>query len=463
MTRKLFEDSTNRALLNFTSMFEALSPEYRISLVLRALRARDHVSADSGRALDSAIRGSIRLVGYSNPALAISSTLLEPVNEAVTKSEKLASATLWVWAESLDELEKLVSGHLASQGLPTEYPDFENSRFRGFWDEEVWQRELDWIVDLAELWSEEDVALMLCYVSGRTIVLEEEEDERGMNDGIIDVGSIREMAVAGDELEEEERPGETQQPPQLVESLREPSPGAFHTSAPAPATVAPTAPTVAPTPPVSSAVVTQIEGPAILNQCIEFLASLSPEDRNWNEAVPSFVEAVSGIRTLKSAQRERRASLLEAHTEMIAEFSADLEFLEQDTSFWTAQALTELAELDRTLELASGLKSLLTEYREVRRPGTTLTEELGRRERRFALEPRIIDTMGLMRQAMTGVRGSRRPPTGDEENGDSQDPSGLADSTRPDSLRPDSRANGSQAELPYEPLDGGVIRESGDY
>ena len=97
MTRKLFEDSTNRALLNFTSMFEALSPEYRISLVLRALRARDHVSADSGRALDSAIRGSIRLVGYSNPALAISSTLLEPVNEAVTKSEKLASATLWVW------------------------------------------------------------------------------------------------------------------------------------------------------------------------------------------------------------------------------------------------------------------------------------------------------------------------------------------------------------------------------
>ena len=174
MTRKLFEDSTNRALLNFTSMFEALSPEYRISLVLRALRARDHVSADSGRSLDSAIRGSIRLVGYSNPALAISSTLLEPVNESVTKSEKLATATLRVWAESLDELEKLVSGHLASQGLPTEYPDFDNSRFRGFWDEEVWQRELDWIVDLAELWSEEDVALMLCYVSGRTIVLEEE-------------------------------------------------------------------------------------------------------------------------------------------------------------------------------------------------------------------------------------------------------------------------------------------------
>ena len=80
MTRQLFEDSLNRAQLDFTAMFDALTPEYRSSVVMRALRARDHVSPDAGRAFDSAIRGSIRITGYSNPALAISSTLLEPVN-----------------------------------------------------------------------------------------------------------------------------------------------------------------------------------------------------------------------------------------------------------------------------------------------------------------------------------------------------------------------------------------------
>ncbi len=457
MTRKLFEDSTNRALLNLTSMFEALSPEYRMSLVLRSLRARDHVSADAGRSLDSAIRGSIRLVGYSNPALAISSTLLEPVNEGVMRSEKLATATLRVWAESLDELEKLVSGHLASQGLPTEYPDFENSRFRGFWDEEVWQRELDWIVDLAELWSEEDVALMLCYVSGRTIVLDEEDEEGGMNDGVIEIGSIRGKPGMGDELEDEEPPGEARQLSQFVDSPRDQPPAPVQAPTPVQAP-----PPVAPVPLRISAVVTQIEGPAILNQCIEFLASLSPEDRNWGEAVPSFVEAVSGIRSLKSAQRERRASLVEAHTEIIDEFSADLEFLEQDTAFWTAQALTELSELDRTLELASGLKSLLSEYREVRRPGTTLTEELGRRERRFALEPRIIDTMGLMRHAMTGVRSATTSPSAEEDTGDNQEPSGLAVSPRPDSVRSRRGTNGAQGEMRYESLDSGVILEPGD-
>ena len=147
-----------------------------------------------------------------------------------------------------------------------------------------------------------------------------------------------------------------------------------------------------------------------------------------------------------------------AHSEMTQEFSADLEFLEQDTSFWSAQGLTELSELDRTLELASGLRNLLHEYREVRRSGATLSEELGRRERRFALEPRILDTMGLMRRAMTGSRGPRdgASDSDGESGGDNSEPSGLGNS---------NNRNGSggkesyQAELIYEPLDEGVLLE----
>ena len=431
MTRKLFDESTSRALLEFTAMFDALTPEYRISLVMRALRARDHVSTDAGRALDSAIRGSIRLVGYSNPALAISSALLEPVNASIVKSEKLAGSALRVWAESMDELEKLVAGHLASQGLPTEYPDFENNRFRGFWDEEIWQRELDWIVDIAELWSEEDVALMLCYVSGRTIVYDDEGDLEEPEEPFMEISSVV------DSVKQEEEDGA--RPPEA--------------EAPAPAPVVETPPAVArplptavPQPPLSMA--TEFDGPAILNQCMEFLSSLSPEDRNWTDAVPAFVEAVSGIRTLKSAQRERRASLLEAHTEIIQEFESDLEFLEQDTSFWSVQSLTELTDLDRTLELAANLKNLLNEYRDVRRPGNTLSEELGRRERRFALEPRIIDSMGLMRQAMSGNRGRENPDSHSQEtSSDNSEPPGLSPNGRPGSAGTASNGDRAMGEM----------------
>lgn len=440
MTRKLFEDNMSRAHLEFTAMFDALSHEYRSSVVMRALRARDHVSTDAGRALDSAIRGSIRMVGYSNPALAISSALWEPVSGSVSKSEKLATATLRVWAESMEELEKLVSGHLASQGLPTDYPDFDNSRFRGFWDEDSWQKELDWIVDLSEIWGEEDVALMLCYVSGRTVVMDEHDDREISADPFVEISSIREKPAAV-EAEKEPEPEPVVDEVPVVEQAPQPSP--------APAVAVPQRPPSAPGP---------INGPAILNQCIEYLSTLSPEDWNWNEAVPAFVDAVSNIRSLKSAQRERRSSLVAAHSEMTQEFSADLEFLEQDTSFWSAQGLTELSELDRTLELASGLRNLLNEYREVRRPGATLSEELGRRERRFALEPRILDTMGLMRRAMTGSRGPRdgASDSDGESGGDNSEPSGLGNS---------NNRNGSggkesyQAELIYEPLDEGVLLE----
>ena len=442
MTRKLFEDNVSRAHLELTAMFEALSPEYRGSVVMRALRARDHVSTDSGRALDSAIRGSIRMVGYSNPALAISSALMEPVSGNVGKSEKLATATLRVWAESLEELEKLVSGHLASQGLPTEYPDFENSRFRGFWDEDTWQKELDWIVDLSEIWSEEDVALMLCYVSGRTVLMDEDDDRDMGTDSFVEISSIREKPAVV-EAEKEPEPEEEEAP--AVEQAPQP--------APAPAAVVP--PQRPPSPPAA------INGPAILNQCIDYLSSLRPEDWNWNEAVPAFVDAVSNIRSLKSAQRERRSSLVAAHSEITQEFSADLEFLEQDTSFWSAQGLTELSELDRTLELASGLRNLLNEYREVRRPGATLSEELGRRERRFALEPRILDTMGLMRQAMTGSRGPKGGASASdgESGGDNSEPPGLRSSNNGQTS---GGREGYQTELTYEPLDDGILPEPAD-
>ena len=446
MVRRLFEDSTNRAMLELTAMFEALSPEFRSSVVMRALRARDHVSAEAGRSLDSAIRGSIRLVGYPNPALAISSALLEPVNNNVSKSEKLAAATLQVWAESMEELEKLVSGHLASQGLPTEYPDMNNGRFRGFWDEEVWQGELDWIVDLSEIWSEEDVALMLCFVSGRTIVMN--DDEAGPEDGaeVVEVTSIRDKGAI--------QPPEEEPEPQPL------SPAVAPVVDAAPV-VDPPSPSRVPAAPRLPTIPVEIQGPAILTQCISFLNSLSPEDRSWNEAVPTFVEAVSNIRSLKSAQRERRESLLQAHGEITQEFASDLEFLEQDTSFWSAQGLTELHDLDRTLELAASLKSLLTEYREVRRPGSTLSEELGRRERRFALEPRIIDTMALVRQAMTGGRNSRRDTPSEGESGMS--------GSEPSGLRPGNNgfpanfvgANGSDPT--YEPLDDSAMLGSTEY
>ena len=206
MTSKVFRDGNTRESLQFTAMFDALSPAYRASVSLRALRARDHVATESGRALDSAIRGSIRLVGYSNPALAISSVLLEPVANSVAKSEKLAAAALRVWAESHEDLHRLVMEHLEIQDIPAQYPDFSAGGFRDFWDEDGWQRELDWIVEFTEDWSEEDIALMLCYVSGKTIILPNIDDDES-EEVYAPVTSLRDRPSLPPEPAVEETPG----------------------------------------------------------------------------------------------------------------------------------------------------------------------------------------------------------------------------------------------------------------
>ncbi len=434
MTSKFFNDVETLEALEFTTMFNAMSPEFRASVTLQALRARDHVTTDAGRALDSAIRGSIRLIGYTNPALAISSVLLEPVSNAIVKSEKLAGAALRVWADSHDDLHRLVLEHLELQGMPADYPDFSANSFRGFWREDSWQRELDWIVEFAENWSEDDLALMLCYVSGKTIIVPENESEEDPENTLIPVVSLRDRPAPPIPVKED-LPRETSEPPKPIVTVASPD------------------------------LPSESIGSAILSQCIFYLDSLTPEDVNWNEAVPAFVEAVSGICELKTAQRERRANLAAAHREIAQGFAQDLEFLEQDMSSWSPEGLTDVGELDRTLDLTAELRSLLAEYQEVRRPGSRLSEELSRRERRFTLEPRILDTMVLVRQALFGARDRRDGPTAESKSGtetsepaDSAEPSGLPPGL---SREPPLNRDGYQKELIYEPLE--ESRSAGEF
>ena len=424
MTSKSVNGSGSGGSLEFVAMFDAMSPSFRTSVVSRALRARDHVSTEAGRSLDSAIRGSIRLVGYSNPALAISSALLSPVSDAVTRSEKLAGATLQVWAESLEDLEKLVAEHLERQDIAPDYPDLPNSRFRGFWDEFTWRRQLDWVVEFTEDWDEDDIALMLCYVSGKAIMIPDDYEEEEPAPSYLPVTSLRDI------------PPPPAPPPPAPEPEPEESPAADATPTPAPDTETPEpplaeaprreAPRPAPPRPAAqpSGLAAKPGDSSIMSQCIDYLRSLTPEDGSWRELVPDFLERVEDIRVLKEAQRERRAKLATECGEIAGEFAQDLQFLEQDISSWTSLVLTDLGELDRTLELAGGLKRLLTEYQDVRRPGSTLSEELSRRERRFALEPRILDTMGRIEQSLSAGRKADAPqgelvyePVEDETDG----------------------------------------------
>ena len=160
-------DIMNVELLQLSAIFGFMNTEYHEAVVKRALGSRNKVSREARGLLNSAIRECIRVDGYKNTDRAPAHYLQEPVLKSVTQSDKLAGAVLKIWAESHDALGDVVVKHLDNLAMPAEYPDFSGNRFRGSWFSDVWTRETDKILERHGEFDKDDVALMLCYVSGK--------------------------------------------------------------------------------------------------------------------------------------------------------------------------------------------------------------------------------------------------------------------------------------------------------
>ena len=153
--------------LQISEIFGFMNPEYHETVVQRALDSRSKVSTEIRRLLNSAIRHGIRVDGYKNTDRAPVHYLRKPILKAVTQSDKLAGAVLKVWAESHDVLGDVVVKHLDNLAMPAKYPDFSGNRFRGTWFSDAWERETNKILERHGDFDKDDIALMLCYVSGK--------------------------------------------------------------------------------------------------------------------------------------------------------------------------------------------------------------------------------------------------------------------------------------------------------
>ena len=156
-------------------LFDALvSPERRRALISRVLNEYSALPVGVRNALRSAVNdevvptsGGFRK-GQAGRALDRSSFLLqEPLFQSVTASDILAGAVLQCWAESQPSLREAVERHLTGRGLTTPGPDLHDRLFRGQWLPNQWDAERDsFSLTYADDFDPEDVALMLCYVSG---------------------------------------------------------------------------------------------------------------------------------------------------------------------------------------------------------------------------------------------------------------------------------------------------------
>ena len=145
-----------------------LGTEYRPGVVKRALNWRKKASPEAQKALRAAITNSnFSVQGFRSTSAynAPSGLLLNQVVERMSESNDLSGAILRVWVESQEVLHSNVVEYRKKADLPIQ--EYVSGReFPGLWDFDEWNHEIDVFVKENGEHCEDDVALMLCCVSG---------------------------------------------------------------------------------------------------------------------------------------------------------------------------------------------------------------------------------------------------------------------------------------------------------
>ena len=157
-------DSDDVPLSAFRLGFE---PGYVEGVIDHVLQHRSEASEGARSALNSAISDSIKLDGFRDSSRAGPQQLRNGVAvELLEGNDRLTGAVLRAWAESHQELHDLVADHLRGLGIPTGGPDLRRRAFSGLWEREAWIQELDELCQGDVAPDEDDVGLMMSYVSG---------------------------------------------------------------------------------------------------------------------------------------------------------------------------------------------------------------------------------------------------------------------------------------------------------
>ena len=153
-----------------------MEPDHALSVIDRALDYRGNAPDSVRSRLNSAIVQSVNVAGFRDSSKAPRPQLREPVLSAILTgpNEKLAGEVLRCWVESNETLRRVVSDHLTSNEVAAEGPDLQRGVFGSIWLRHEWAAECEEIANGATngRFDADDIALMLCYVSGRIPTLE---------------------------------------------------------------------------------------------------------------------------------------------------------------------------------------------------------------------------------------------------------------------------------------------------
>lgn len=173
--------------LGARALFVCMNEEYVGNVVNRVLSSLGRASPESKRAFETEMdKLNLRIPGFRNASVALRSNpqrLKDPVRHSLTLSDKLAAAALEVWVESHQPLREIVQERIDDIGIyigvSAEPADLSKNGLKGNWPKRSWERERERFATLHDDYDEDDLALMMCYLSGWLPAIEESEGDEG--------------------------------------------------------------------------------------------------------------------------------------------------------------------------------------------------------------------------------------------------------------------------------------------
>ena len=190
----------------FSAINRWMSEAWRAAVAQRVLAWWENASEDVKRPFKSVVSKNVTVNGFRNSLDAPTPLLQKEILRIMQYSPIFVGLVLQIWIESHEVLKDIVFNHLTKSKMPTEGVDFSEYRFRGNWKSESWTRERDKIVSSHSEFCEDDVALMLCCVSGSMPDAEGDEIEEPAGtheEGLFQqwLGTLREMPADAPEWE----------------------------------------------------------------------------------------------------------------------------------------------------------------------------------------------------------------------------------------------------------------------
>ena len=165
--------------LSATLLFRRMTEGFMDSVVSHVLSHKDQMAETVSSQLDSIFNKELRIPKFPRfPERAPPPMLKQAIPKGVSLSDALSNAILKAWCLSQRDLHDLVVDHLGDRSAVGVSPDFGESIISGSWSEQDWTTERDKIIELNGELDEDEVALMLCCVTGKMPVKPDAKQEK---------------------------------------------------------------------------------------------------------------------------------------------------------------------------------------------------------------------------------------------------------------------------------------------